>query len=93
MENNRPKDKSKGYLIAIIIILLLMNGYFIYHYVNTDRQLAEKTEVLIDTQSEKAELDSLLAESNEQIERYKECRARCASRSKECRNTGQRKRN
>jgi cell division protein FtsB len=68
MENRQTQDKSKVYLIGIIIILLMMNAFFIYHYVNTDKQLASTTEELAAVESTKLELDQLLKETEAQVD-------------------------
>lgn len=71
MENKHTQDRSKVYLIAIIVILLLMNAFFIYHYVSTDKELTVTTEELTDVQGAKDEIDLLLKESQDQLNSYK----------------------
>ena len=68
METAKSKDRSKVYLIAIIVVLLAMNAFFIYHYVNTDKELAVTTEELADVQEARSELDAILKSTQEELE-------------------------
>lgn len=68
MENSQNQDRSKIYLIGIIIVLLLMNGFFIYHYVNTDKELTSTTEDLAEVETAKKELDILLSSTKLQVD-------------------------
>lgn len=68
METRQSQDRSKVYLITIIIVLLIMNGFFIYHYVNTDKELTTTTEELIEVEDARDEIDSILKETMAQVE-------------------------
>ncbi len=71
MANQESTDNTKKLLIGIIVVLLFGNIFFIYNYVNTDRELNITSEELVDTKAAKDELDQLLAESNTLLENYK----------------------
>lgn len=71
MANQESTDNTKKLLIGIIVVLLFGNIFFIYNYVNTDRELNITTEELVDTKAAKEELDKLLSESNTLLENYK----------------------
>ncbi|MHB1279351.1 MAG: hypothetical protein ACYC1Q_13255 [Bacteroidia bacterium] len=71
METRKSQDRSKVLLITIIIVLLIMNGFFIYHYVNTDKELTVTTEELVEVEDARNEIDSILKETMAQVEELK----------------------
>lgn len=70
MEEQR-KGSGKIYYIIIIVILLALNGLFIYNYFNTDKKLVQTEEQLFATDSAKAELEKILGETQSQLDVYK----------------------
>lgn len=70
MEEQR-KNSGKVYYIIVIVILLALNGLFIYNYFNTDKKLVQTEEQLFATDSAKAELEKILGETQNQLDLYK----------------------
>jgi cell division protein FtsB len=68
---NKPKSSGRIYYIIIIIILIALNGIFVYNYFTTDKKLVVTEEKLFATDSVKAELEKLLGDANTEIGIYK----------------------
>jgi regulator of replication initiation timing len=66
--NNRS---GKLYLYIIIILLLTLNGIFIYNYFTTDKKLVVTEEQLYATDSAKAELEKVLVQTETELEQFK----------------------
>lgn len=73
MEENKEKRNRLAVFIpwALVGILSLLNGFFIYNYFKTDKKLATTEEVLFDTKTAKNSLDSLLLVTSTELESYK----------------------
>lgn len=73
MEENKEKRNRFAVIIpwALVGILTLLNGFFIYNYFKTDQKLAVTEEVLFDTKAAKTSLDSLLLVTSTELESYK----------------------
>ncbi len=73
MEENKEKRNRFAVIIpwALVGILTLLNGFFIYNYFKTDQKLAVTEEVLFDTKAAKNSLDSLLLVTSTELESYK----------------------
>jgi regulator of replication initiation timing len=67
----KSKSSGKIYYIIIIIILMALNGLFIYNYFNTDKKLVQTEETLFATDSAKAELEKILNETQDNLNLYK----------------------
>jgi regulator of replication initiation timing len=72
-EENKEKSNRIAILIpwALVGILTVLNGFFIYNYFKTDKKLAKTEEVLYSTTAAKNTLDSLLLITNEELSSYK----------------------
>lgn len=73
MEENKEKRNRLAVFIpwALVGILTVLNGFFIYNYFKTDQKLAVTEEVLFDTKEAKNSLDSLLTITNSELASYK----------------------
>jgi hypothetical protein len=73
MEENKEKRNRLAIFIpwALVAILTVLNGFFIYNYFKTDKKLADTEEVLFDTKEAKSSLDSLLSITNTELASYK----------------------
>jgi len=73
MEENKEKRNRLAIFIpwALVAILTVLNGFFIYNYFQTDKKLADTEEVLFDTKEAKSSLDSLLITTNSELASYK----------------------
>jgi hypothetical protein len=73
MEETKEKRSRLIQLLpwALVGILTLLNGFFIYNYFKTDQKLSKTEEILYDTKEVKNVLDSLLTESNNELLSYK----------------------
>lgn len=73
MEDNKQKSNRIAILIpwALVGILTVLNGFFIYNYFKTDKKLADTEEVLYSTTEAKNSLDSLLNITNAELASYK----------------------
>lgn len=71
MEKRQNQDKTKVFLILLIFILLIMNGFFIYHYVNTDKELTATTVELDEVSDARDELNAILEQTNDQVAELK----------------------
>src|SRR5574343_1020315 len=70
MEEQRKSSRDLYYII-VIIILLALNGLFIYNYFTTDKKLVQTEETLFATDSAKAELETILGETQNSLNLYK----------------------
>lgn len=70
MEEQR-KSSGKIYYIIVIVILMALNGLFVYNYFNTDKKLVQTEETLFATDSAKAELEKILGETQNSLNLYK----------------------
>jgi hypothetical protein len=73
MEENKEKRNRVAIILpwALVAILTVLNGFFIYNYFKTDQKLAITEEVLFDTKEAKSSLDSLLKITTSELESYK----------------------
>jgi hypothetical protein len=71
MEEQAKRSSGKIYYIIIIIILMALNGIFVYNYFTTDKKLVVTEEKLFATDSVRAELESMLGETVEELDLYK----------------------
>lgn len=73
MEQSKEKKNRLAILLpwALVGILTVLNGFFIYNYFKTDQKLAVTEEVLFDTKEAKNSLDSLLIITNSELASYK----------------------
>ncbi|MBI1222131.1 MAG: hypothetical protein GC180_05960 [Bacteroidetes bacterium] len=71
MEKRQNQDKTKVFLILLIVILLIMNGFFIFHYVNTDKELTATTAELSEVNEAKDELNAILEQTEAQVTELK----------------------
>ncbi|MBW7844087.1 MAG: hypothetical protein H3C45_00265 [Bacteroidia bacterium] len=70
MEEQSKKSRDIYYII-VILILLSLNGVFVYNYFTTDKKLVQTEETLFATDSAKAELEKVLNETQSSLELYK----------------------
>lgn len=73
MEENKEKRNRLAIILpwALVAILTVLNGFFIYNYFKTDQKLAVTEEVLFDTKEAKNSLDSLLKITSSELQSYK----------------------
>lgn len=73
MEQSKEKKNRLAILLpwALVGILTVLNGFFIYNYFKTDQKLAVTEEVLFDTKEAKNSLDTLLIITNSELASYK----------------------
>ncbi len=71
MEQQPKRNSGKIYYIIVIVILLALNGIFVYNYFTTDKKLVVTEEKLFATDSVRAELDRVLGETNLELDNYK----------------------
>lgn len=72
MEEN--KKKKRGAIIipwTLVGILALLNGFFLYNYLKTDRKLVVTEERLFSTDSARVALDKLLQQTSDELGQYK----------------------
>lgn len=67
MENS----KGRAVYITLIILLLISNGVFIYLYMNKEKEVVKVTSELVNTDNARRQLDSLLKQTEGQMEMYK----------------------
>jgi len=73
MEENKEKRNRLAVILpwALVAILTVLNGFFIYNYFKTDHKLAVTEEELYDTKDAKNSLDSLLKITTNELQSYK----------------------
>lgn len=73
MEEKKEKRNRAVVIIPWVLVGLLtvLNGFFIFNYFKTDQKLAVKEELLFSTDSAKKELQSLLLQTQEELDLYK----------------------
>jgi hypothetical protein len=71
MDQQPKRNSSKIYYIITIIILMALNGIFVYNYFTTDKKLVVTEEKLFATDSVRAELDKVLDETLGELNLYK----------------------
>jgi hypothetical protein len=71
MDQQPKRNSSKIYYIITIIILMALNGIFVYNYFTTDKKLVVTEEKLFATDSVRAELDKVLDETLGELDLYK----------------------
>ncbi len=73
MEENKEKRNRLAVILpwALVAILTVLNGFFIYNYFKTDQKLAVTEEELFDTKDAKNSLDSLLKITTNELQSYK----------------------
>jgi hypothetical protein len=73
MEQESRNRHKRVYLILsfIIIILMALNGIFVYNYFTTDKKLVKTEEKLFATDSVKAELENLLGATEKELDQFK----------------------
>lgn len=64
-------NNSRTVLIAIVGVLILLNGVFIFNYFTTDKKLVLSEQKLVKTETARLELQKLLDEAEAQINEYK----------------------
>jgi hypothetical protein len=70
MEEKKSRS-GRVYLIIIILILLALNGIFIYNYFTTDKKLVVTEEKLYATDSARAELEKVLVQTQGELDQFK----------------------
>jgi regulator of replication initiation timing len=71
MEQPQKRNSGRVYYIITILILVALNGIFIYNYFTTDKKLVVTEETLFRTDSVRAELEQILGETNLELDTYK----------------------
>ncbi|MSQ78937.1 MAG: hypothetical protein EXR21_04570 [Flavobacteriaceae bacterium] len=67
----KKKDSSRIIIIIIILLLLGLNGWLLYQYIKTEKELDLTEQKLENTEVLRAELDSILRVTQLQLEDYK----------------------
>ncbi len=68
--NNRHR-RVYFVLIFVIIILMALNGIFVYNYFTTDKKLVKTEEKLFATDSVKVELQKVLSQTSKELDQFK----------------------
>jgi hypothetical protein len=71
MEEQPKRNSGRIYYFIIIIILMALNGIFVYNYFTTDKKLVVTEEKLFATDSVKVELEKVLGETLSELDLYK----------------------
>lgn len=71
MEQQPKRNSGRIYYIIIIIILIALNGIFVYNYFTTDKKLVVTEEKLFATDSVRAELETVLGQTVDELDLYK----------------------
>jgi hypothetical protein len=73
MEQQSKNRHKRVYLILsfIIIILMALNGIFVYNYFTTDKKLVKTEEKLFATDSIKVELENVLGQTEKELDQFK----------------------
>lgn len=71
MEAESKRSSGRLYYIIVIIILLALNGIFVYNYFTTDKKLVHTEEKLFATDSVRVELEKVLGQTVTELDSYK----------------------